>query len=67
MGQELTANGLGAPAFAPAAAPRPAWMLFSEHRRCRLLAILFFMMPLLMASGGCFYAFARAMPEDIED
>ncbi|HEX3395129.1 MAG TPA: MFS transporter [Steroidobacteraceae bacterium] len=24
-------------------------------------------MPLLAASGGCFYAFARAMPKDIED
>jgi MFS family permease len=28
---------------------------------------LIIMMPLLMASGGCFYAFARAMPKDIED
>ncbi len=43
MGQELMANGIaaGIPLFAPAVAPRPAWLLFSERRRWGLLAILF--------------------------
>jgi len=28
---------------------------------------LIIMMPLLIASGGCFYCFARVMHKDIED
>jgi hypothetical protein len=28
---------------------------------------LIVMMPVLAASGACFYFFARAMPQDIED